>query len=172
MVLVSTSSLMLWTSIHSSLCILSTRFNSLNLLITSIVSSYGISFKSYMNGLMVFPTFFSLSLNFPSLVAQRVKHLLAMRETQVQSLGREDPLEKEMSTHFNIPIWRTPWTIAYQAPLSMEFSRQEYWSGRHSLFQGIFPTQGLNLGLPHCGQILYHWATREALVSRKYVQIF
>ena len=35
----------------------------------------------------------------------------------------------------------------------MEFSRQEYWS---SLLQGIFPTQGLNPGLPHCGQILYH----------------
>ena len=34
-----------------------------------------------------------------SLVAQRLKHLPTMRETQVQSLGREDPLEKEMATH-------------------------------------------------------------------------
>ena len=34
-----------------------------------------------------------------SLVAQKVKHLSAMRETQVQSLGREDPLEKEMAAH-------------------------------------------------------------------------
>ena len=34
-----------------------------------------------------------------SLVAQRLKRLPAMRETQVQSLGREDPLEKEMTTH-------------------------------------------------------------------------
>ena len=42
--------------------------------------------------------------------------------------------------------------IAYQAPLSVEFSRQEYWSG----LQGIFPTQGLNSGLLHCMQILYH----------------
>ena len=34
--------------------------------------------------------------------------------------------------------------------------------GGHSLLQGIFPTQRLNLGLLHCGQILYHWAMREA----------
>ena len=40
--------------------------------------------------------------NFPtSLVAQTVKHLSTMWETQVQSLGREDPLEKEMATHFS-----------------------------------------------------------------------
>ena len=37
----------------------------------------------------------------------------------------------------------------------MGFSRQEYWSGCHSLLQGIFPTQGLNPGLLHCRQILY-----------------
>ena len=50
----------------------------------------------------------------------------------------------------------TTWAVACQAPLSMEFSRQEYWSGCHSLFQGIFPTQGLNSSLPHSRQILYH----------------
>ena len=37
----------------------------------------------------------------------------------------------------------------------MKFSRQEYWSGRLSLLQGIFPTQGSNPGLLHCRQILY-----------------
>ena len=37
----------------------------------------------------------------------------------------------------------------------MEFSRSEYWSGSLSLLQEIFPTQGLNPGLPHCRQILY-----------------
>ena len=40
--------------------------------------------------------------------------------------------------------------------LSMEFSRQEYWSGYHSLLQEIFLTQGSNPALPHCRQILYH----------------
>ena len=44
-----------------------------------------------------------------SLVAQRLKHLPAMQETQVQSLGREDPPEKEMATHSSILAWRIPW---------------------------------------------------------------
>ena len=39
-----------------------------------------------------------------------VKDLPAMQETQVLSLGREDPLEKEMGTHSSIPAWRIPWT--------------------------------------------------------------
>ena len=39
-----------------------------------------------------------------------VKNLPAMRETQVGSLGWEDPLEKEMATHSNILSWRIPWT--------------------------------------------------------------
>ena len=38
-----------------------------------------------------------------------VKHLPAMRETWVQSLGREDLLEKEMATHSNILAWKIPW---------------------------------------------------------------
>ena len=45
-----------------------------------------------------------------SLVAQRLKHLPPMWETWVWSLGREDPLEKEMVTHFTILAWRIPWT--------------------------------------------------------------
>ena len=45
-----------------------------------------------------------------SLVAQTVKNLPAMQETQVQSLGQKDPLEKGMVTHFNILAWRIPWT--------------------------------------------------------------
>ena len=44
-----------------------------------------------------------------SLVAQRLKHLPAMRETWVRSLGQEDPLEKEMATHSSIFTWRIPW---------------------------------------------------------------
>ena len=44
-----------------------------------------------------------------SLVAQRLKHLPAMWETWVQSLGWEDPLEKEMATHSSILAWRIPW---------------------------------------------------------------
>ena len=39
-----------------------------------------------------------------------MKNLPAMQETQVQSLGQEDPLEKGMATHSCIHAWRTPWT--------------------------------------------------------------
>ena len=42
-------------------------------------------------------------------VAQRLKHLPGMRETRVRSLGREDPLEKEMATHSSTLAWRIPW---------------------------------------------------------------
>ena len=45
-----------------------------------------------------------------SLVVQMVKSLLAVQETGVQSLGLEDPLEKEMATHSSILAWRSPWT--------------------------------------------------------------
>ena len=45
-----------------------------------------------------------------SLAAQMVKHLPTMQETQVQSLGREDLLEKEMVTHSSILAWKIPWT--------------------------------------------------------------
>ena len=44
-----------------------------------------------------------------SLVAQMVKRLPMMWETQVQSLGREDLLEKEMATHSSILAWKVPW---------------------------------------------------------------
>ena len=49
----------------------------------------------------------------------------------------------------------------------MEFSRPEYWSGSPSLFQGIFPTQGSNPGLPHCRQVFYHLSHQEALGTAK-----
>ena len=51
-----------------------------------------------------------IDMQWASLVAQPVKNLPAMQETQVRSLGREDPLEKEMATHFSILAWRIPWT--------------------------------------------------------------
>ena len=44
------------------------------------------------------------------LVAQKVKCLPTIQETWVRSLGQEDPLEKEMATHFSILAWKIPWT--------------------------------------------------------------
>ena len=53
-------------------------------------------------------------------------------------------------------------TVAHQAPLSMGFSRQEYWVSWHFFLQGILPPQGSNLGLPHCRQILFHLSHQES----------
>ena len=49
--------------------------------------------------------------SWPSLVAQLVKNLPAMRETWVQSLGWEDLLEMGKATHSSILAWRIPWTV-------------------------------------------------------------
>ena len=143
-----------------------------------------------------------------SLVAQMVQHLLTMKETWVQSLGQEDPLEKGMDTpvflprefhrqrnlagcspwsrkewdtterlHFHfgvvhlygwVPLlttwnyhntvnrpWKvkvlvyyvwlflTPWTVAHEAPLSMGFSSQEYWSELPGPSPGNLPKPGI-----------------------------
>ena len=60
-----------------------------------------------------------------SLVAQMVKNLLAMQETQVQSLSWEDPLEKEMATHPNILAWEIPWTKEPGRLQSMRWQKSE-----------------------------------------------
>ena len=55
-----------------------------------------------------------------------------------------------------------PWTVAHQAPPSMDFLGKSTGMGCHFLFQVIFLTQGLNLCPLHCSQILYHWVAMEA----------
>ena len=60
----------------------------------------------------------------------------------------------------SLQLFVTPWTAAYQALLSIDFSRKEYWSGLPFLSPGIFPTQGWNPGLLHCRWILNRLATR------------
>ena len=62
-------------------------------------------------------------------------------------------------------LFATLWKVAHQTPLSMEFSRQEHWSGLPCPHQGGFPNPGIELcflRLLHCRWILYCWATREA----------
>ena len=53
---------------------------------------------------------FSFSKRIASLVAQMVKNPPAVRETRVRTQGREDSLEKGMTTHSSILAWRIPWT--------------------------------------------------------------
>ena len=68
------------------------------------------------------------------------------------------PCCASLRSHIQLSV--TLWTHGepVQRLCSWGFSRQEYWSGLPcpgSMIQGIFPTQGLNPGLPHCGRILY-----------------
>ena len=68
-----------------------------------------------------------------------------------------------LSRFSHVQFCATPWTAACQAPLSMGFSRQESWRRLPCSPPGALSTQGLNLDLLHCSQILYQRATREAL---------
>ena len=69
---------------------------------------------------------FSFSKRIASLVAQMVKNPPAMQETRVQTQGREDPLEKGMTTHSSILAWRIPWTEEPGGLQSMESQRVGY----------------------------------------------
>ena len=64
-----------------------------------------------------------VNFDWPSLVAQAVKHPPAMQEAWVQSLSGEDPLEKEMATHSSILAWRIPWIEEPGGSQSMELQR-------------------------------------------------
>ena len=58
-----------------------------------------------------------------SLMAQTVKNLPAMQETQVLSLGWEDPVEKGMAIHYSILAWRIPCRVEFDGLPSMESQR-------------------------------------------------
>ena len=57
------------------------------------------------------------------LVVQLVKNLPAVQETRVRSLGWEDPLEKEMATHFSILAWKISWTEEHGGLQTMGLQR-------------------------------------------------
>ena len=58
-------------------------------------------------------------------MAQMEKNLPTLRETRVQSLGRQDPLEEEMATHSSILAWRMPWT---EEPGGLQSRRSQSWT--------------------------------------------
>ena len=89
---------------------------------------------------------------------KRVGHNLATKQQQQQFLCT-------VYVFICVQLFATPWTVAHQVPLSMGFSRQEYWSGCHALLQGIFPTQGSTRGLLHCRWILYQHSVLGPLYS-------
>ena len=86
-----------------------------------------------------------------SLVAQTVKNLPAMQETQVQSLGREDSLAKGMATHPSILVWRIPWAEEPGGQQSMRLQRVSISLIR---MQSLWP-QGKHFA--YCVSFLFLW---------------
>ena len=91
----------------------------------------------------------TLQYSWASLVAQIVKNLPAMQEFWVQSLGREDPLGKEMATHSSILTWRIPWTEEPDGLQSIGLQRV-----RHDLETKPAPLP-LSLFVPVCYTLHY-----------------
>ena len=82
-----------------------------------------------------------------------------------------------LSCFSHVRFCATQWTIACQAPLSMEISRPEYWSWLPFPSPGDLPDQGSNSGLPHCRQVLYHLSYQgspqfSSLQLLSHVQLF
>ena len=69
----------------------------------------------------------------------------------------------ELLSH--VRLFATPWTVAHQAPPSMEFTRQEYWSGLPFPSPGDLPDPGIKPPLLSSTRVLYHWAARAACES-------
>ena len=86
-------------------------------------------------------------INGPAQFKLMLFRIICIMEVELQDI------RKDYINH--VWLFVTPWTVALQALLSMGFSRQEYWVGCHFFLQGIFLTQGWNLGLLHCRQFLY-----------------
>jgi len=62
--------------------------------------------------------------------------------------GKSRAVEKKVKSLSRVRLFATPWTVAYQAPQSTEFSRQEYWSGLPFPSPGDLPIPGIELGSP------------------------
>ena len=76
-----------------------------------------------------------------SLIVHLVNHLPAVQETRVQFLGREDPLEKEMTIHSNILAWIIPWTEEPYRVQSIDSQRVRHdWETNISLPHFLFPS--------------------------------
>ena len=69
-------------------------------------------------------------------------------------------------SHSCFQLFVTLWAVAPPASSVRGFPRKNIGVCCHFLLQGIFLTQGSNLGLLHCRQILYHWATSEAQIIK------
>ena len=96
-----------------------------------------------------------------SLVAQLVKNLPTMQETRVQSLGQEDPLEKEMSTHSSIFAWRIPCTEEPGGLQSMESQRVRHDWATNTFFLSPSFWSPIHPPPNSLYQYLLHWEKKK-----------
>ena len=81
-------------------------------------------------------------------------NLKNVTESDLRSLQKKERKKEKLFSC--VRLFATPWTVAYQALLSVGFSRQECWSGLPFPSPEDIPDPELNLGLPYCRQMLYH----------------
>ena len=87
-----------------------------------------------------------------------------VREPPENLMEAPERAHNSTSCTFSVADHPVPWTVAHQAHLSMEFSRQEYWSAAISFSRGS-SQQGLDPGLLHCRQILYHLSNQGSTMT-------
>ena len=73
-----------------------------------------------------------------------------------------------MKSLSRVQLFVTPWTVAYQAPLSMEFSREEYWSGLLFPSVGDLPDPGIEPRSPTLQAMLYHLSHQGSMLKHLY----
>ena len=80
---------------------------------------------------------------------QGLPDTISMTASKAQGAGRwEDKMKVKVKSLSPVQLFVTPWTVARQAPPSMRFSRQDYWSGLPLPSQGDLPNPGIELGSP------------------------
>ena len=141
-------------SFHNTLCLMNLRIWKAHSLPKQVIICYHHSAKyRHNNNLCQWFTvvfLFSHNLLYTSRGAwQAMVHEVAKSWTQLSNWAHIS------NTSYHTTLKTSPWTVAHQAPLSMNSPGKNTGVGSHSLFQWIFLTQGSNPGLLHCRQILY-----------------
>ena len=107
-----------------------------------------------------------------SLVAQMVKNLSAIQETEVGSLGLKDPLEKKMATHPSILAWKIPWTEEPGGLQSTRWQREGHdWVTNTFTFNGLqFQSETSNVYFNVYSSKFRHWQGSLEIVYQKEIQ--
>ena len=81
----------------------------------------------------------------------------SIKDRNCMDLTEAEDIKKRWQEYTEeLRLFATPWTVSYRLPRPWDFPGKNTGVGSHFLLQEIFPTQGLNLGLPHYRQKLYH----------------